>query len=133
MPEKSKATAHPEQKGTLGTKVVGSHLKEVTFEISHEKGDFLNSYFLCSRESHIFQGWIPFLNKILCQSPKCKTTNWCFNGIHLRYLKFITFVGTSLVAQWLRIRPPIQGTRVQVLVQEDLSCHEATKSLRHNY
>ena len=41
--------------------------------------------------------------------------------------------GTSLVAQWLRIRLPIQGTRVRALVREDPTCHGATKSVRHNH
>ena len=41
--------------------------------------------------------------------------------------------GASLVAQWLRIRLPMQGTRVQALVQEDPTCHGATKPMRHNY
>ena len=36
----------------------------------------------------------------------------------------------SLVAQWLRIRLPIQ---VQALVQEDPTCHGATKPMCHNY
>ena len=36
--------------------------------------------------------------------------------------------GTSLVAQWLRICLPMQGTRVPALVQEDPTCHGATKS-----
>ena len=40
---------------------------------------------------------------------------------------------TSLVAQWLRIHLPIQGTRVQALVQEDPTCRGATKPVRHNY
>ena len=32
-------------------------------------------------------------------------------------------IGTSLVAQWLRIRLPLQGTRVQFLVRElDPTC-----------
>ena len=39
----------------------------------------------------------------------------------------------SLVAQWLRILLPMQGTRVQALVQEDLTCRGATKPVRHNY
>ena len=34
---------------------------------------------------------------------------------------------TSLVVQWLRIRLPMQGTRVQSLVQEDSTCCQATK------
>ena len=39
----------------------------------------------------------------------------------------------SLVAQWLRIRLPLQGTRVQALIQVDPTCREATKPMRHNY
>ena len=39
----------------------------------------------------------------------------------------------SLVAQWLKIRPPMQGTRVRALVQEDPPCRGATKPVRHNY
>ena len=39
----------------------------------------------------------------------------------------------SLVAQWLRIRLPMQGTRVRALVREDPTCREATKLVRHNY
>ena len=41
--------------------------------------------------------------------------------------------GTSLVAQWLRIRLPMQGTWVQSLVQEDPTCRVATKPMCHNY
>ena len=41
--------------------------------------------------------------------------------------------GTSLVAQCLRIRLPMQGTRVRALVREDPTCHGATKPVRHNY
>ncbi|KAJ8798063.1 hypothetical protein J1605_016946 [Eschrichtius robustus] len=42
-------------------------------------------------------------------------------------------LGTSLVAQWLRIRLPTQGTRVRALVREDTTCRGATKPVRHNY
>ena len=42
-------------------------------------------------------------------------------------------IGTSLVAQWLRILLPTQGTWVLALVQEDPTCHGATKPTRHNY
>ena len=41
--------------------------------------------------------------------------------------------GTSLVVQWLRIRLPMQGTRVRALVREDPTCPGATKPMRHNY
>ena len=41
--------------------------------------------------------------------------------------------GTSLVAQWLRICLPIQGTRVWVLVWEDPRRCGATKPMCHHY
>ena len=41
--------------------------------------------------------------------------------------------GTSLVAQWLRIHLPRQGTRVRALVREDPTCRGATKLTCHNY
>ena len=42
-------------------------------------------------------------------------------------------VGTSLVSQWLRIRLPMQGTRIRALVREDPTCCGATKPVSHNY
>ena len=39
----------------------------------------------------------------------------------------------SLVAQWLRICLPVQGTRVRALVWEDPTCRGATGSVSHNY
>ena len=41
--------------------------------------------------------------------------------------------GTSLVAHWLRICLPMQGTQVQSLVQKDPTCRGATKPMCHNY
>ena len=41
--------------------------------------------------------------------------------------------GALLVAQWLGIRLPMQGTQVWALVQEDPTCCRATKPVRHNY
>ena len=41
--------------------------------------------------------------------------------------------GASLVAQWLRICLPMQGTRVRALVWEDPTCRGATGPLSHNY
>ena len=41
--------------------------------------------------------------------------------------------GASLVAQWLGVHLPMQGTRVRCLVQEDPTCCGATKPVRHNY
>ena len=40
---------------------------------------------------------------------------------------------TSLVAQWLRICLPMQGTQVQALVREDPTCRGETKPVCHNY
>ena len=45
----------------------------------------------------------------------------------------ILIIGASLVAQWLRIRLPMQGTRVRALVREDPTCHGGTKPVRHSY
>ena len=42
-------------------------------------------------------------------------------------------IGTSLVAQWLRICLPMQGTRVWTLVREDPTCYRATKPMSCNY
>ena len=41
----------------------------------------------------------------------------------------------SLVAQWLRIHLPMQGTRVRALVREDPNptCRGATKPVHHNF
>ena len=39
----------------------------------------------------------------------------------------------SLVAQWLRVRLPMQGTRVRALVREDPTCRGVTKPMCHNY
>ena len=41
--------------------------------------------------------------------------------------------GASLVAQWLRVCLPMQGTRVRALVREDPTRRGATKPVRHNY
>ena len=43
------------------------------------------------------------------------------------------FFRASLVAQWLRICLPMQGTRVWALVWEDPTCLGATKPMHHNY
>ena len=42
-------------------------------------------------------------------------------------------LGASLVAQWLRVCLPMQGTRVRALVWGDPTCCEATRPVSHNY
>ena len=48
-------------------------------------------------------------------------------------VKKIRSFQASLVAQWLRICLPMQGTRVRALAREDPTCHGATEPLHHNY
>ena len=45
----------------------------------------------------------------------------------------INTVGSSLVAQLLRICLPMQGTRVRALVWGDPTCHGAAGPVSHNY
>ena len=59
------------------------------------------------------------------KQQKQKSTNW-------EYIKRKSF-WASLVAQWLRICLPRQGTQVRALVWEDPTCRGATKPVRHNY
>ena len=51
------------------------------------------------------------------------------------YRLFFKSIGirASLVAQWLRICLPVQGTRVRALVWEDPTCRGATGPVSHNY
>ena len=44
-----------------------------------------------------------------------------------------SYIVASLVAKWLRIHLPMQGTRVRALVREDPTCRGATKPVHHNY
>ena len=46
---------------------------------------------------------------------------------------FKNYLRASLVAQWLRICLPMQGTRVRALVREDPTCRRVTKPVCHNY
>ena len=44
-----------------------------------------------------------------------------------------TLFRASLVAQWLRVCRPMQGTRVRAPVWEDPACRRAAGSVSHNY
>ena len=55
-----------------------------------------------------------------------------FSIIKVYYVPYRNISGTSLVAQWLRIHLPMQGTRVQSLVWEDPTCCGAAKPVSHN-
>ena len=43
------------------------------------------------------------------------------------------YVRASPVAQWLRIRLPMQGTWVRALAREDPTCRGTAEPVRHNY
>ena len=79
------------------------------------------------------EGVTPLFSKYLLIACYVPGMNWEIGiGIYtLICIKQIT--RASLVAQWLRIRLPMQGTRVQALVQEDPTCRRATKPMCHNY
>ena len=53
--------------------------------------------------------------------------------IYIEILSIKNIGGASLVAQWLRICRPMQGTQARALVWEDPTCRGATKPVRHNY
>ena len=48
-------------------------------------------------------------------------------------IRFYNLTGASLVAHWLRVRLPMQGTQVRALFQEDPTCRGANKPMSHNY
>ena len=71
--------------------------------------------------------WID-LEKIMLGKISQRKTNITY----MWNLKIIQ-MGASLVAQWLRICLPMQGTQVRALVWEDPTCRGATKPVRYNY
>ena len=65
--------------------------------------------------------WVGLLNR---QFPEdnCLLAEW----------DLIVVSRASLVAQWLRVCLPMQGTRVRALVWEDPTCRGTTKPVSHN-
>ena len=83
----------------------------------------LNFWVICTVGSNI-------LNVTLFFWPKWKSLMQnCIN----KWVWLKSPLRTSLVVQWLRIRPPMQETRVQALVREDPTCRRATKPVCQNY
>ena len=56
-----------------------------------------------------------------------------FLKLHIVHYLSKTYLRDSPVAQWLRIRLPMQGTWVRALIREDPTGCGATKLMRHNY
>ena len=90
------------------------------------------------KEKHKFQkSWFIFVHglylKYLLLFRAVEVINTFLDFcIYLSHCKN-TIDRASLVAQWLRIRLPMQGTRVRAPIREDPTCHGATKPVRHNY
>ena len=71
------------------------------------------------------------------QGPACTSPqNGTYPTSHKQGWKvclYKTDCRASLVAQWLRICLPMQGTRVRALVWEDPTCRGAAGPVSHNY
>ena len=78
------------------------------------------------------KNWINIFPKRTCRWPK---STWKDAQHHWSSEKCKSKPqwGASLVAQWLRICLPMQGTWVQALVRADPTCRRATKPVHHNY
>ena len=77
-------------------------------------------FFILSQHVRPLDIWCP------CQCP-CSSFNCRWQ------LQSFRNGQASLVAQWLRICLPMQGTRVRALVWEDPTCRGATRPVSHNY
>ena len=68
---------------------------------------------------------------------KTKSKHLKKTQVHLQrevsVVPFNKWYRASLVAQWLRVCLPMQGTRVRALVWEDPTCRGATGPMSHNY
>ena len=71
------------------------------------------------------------------KQPKCQLTDeWIKKMWHIYTVEYYSAIknnGASLVAQWLRVCLPVQGTRVRALVWEDPTCRGAAGPVSHNY
>ena len=67
------------------------------------------------------------------QSENQKVPKLQMENSHPNKLRLIIYSWTSLVAQWLRIHLPMQGTRVWALVWEHPTCRGAAEPVCHNY
>ena len=73
----------------------------------------------CRTLSHSFPG--------VTSTPATKRTS------KLKTFETLSHLEKHLMAQWLRICLPMQGTRVRALVREDPSCGRAAGPVHHNY
>ena len=118
-----------------------------------EKAKFVTPIRITSKETSNFpsrcqypikpeaqQGLQPLISKFIkyrllmpCQSPCNTPALLVFSRNPYLHHPFKIQFQTFLVAQWLRICLPMQGTRVRSLFREDPTRRGATKPMRHNY
>ena len=75
------------------------------------------------------------LSVFLCSLKNTESNEICILEFPKRetyHLEHKKTARASLVAQWLRVRLPMQGTWVQALVQEDPTCRGATGPVCHS-
>ena len=83
---------------------------------------------------HILLSSVHFISITLIPKPAKDTTKKeNYRPISLMNIDSKVLNRASLVAQWLRICLPMQGTRVRALVWEDPTCRRATRPVSHNY
>ena len=73
--------------------------------------------------------------RVLCTSEVIFHEQGAYAGSHEFEILFLlrNTLGASLVAQWLRICLPMQGTRVRALAREDTTCRGVNEPVCRNY
>ena len=98
----------------------------LVFALGHQAGTIVEYYGASHEGAYLLlkiQTIVPrSFQLLICSIPK----------LHSKSL-LKTQSGASLVAQWLRICLPMQGTRVRALVWEDPTCRRAIGPMSHNY
>ena len=105
------------EKGIIGNEKKSQTIKYLMGHVRKYK------YYLKSMESH---WWVSNQERCLAVCAASK-----HQSFWKQCKKWVG--GTSLVAQWIRICLPMQGTWVRTLVWEDPTCRGATRPVRHNY
>ena len=124
--KKSSATKQYEVKKYFSTSALSWDFYMQIYFILSPKGE----YNYCSVSEIIWLQSFLFVSFLFFFSQIALIRHWWFTEHSLRGK---TKLGASLVAQWLRICLPMQGTRVRALVWEDPACRGATKPVSHNY
>ena len=114
---------------SLGTHAFDSrHCDVYAFLIKSDIIKLINSTWGLIRFNY---GWQLYARRIVIQ--RGNEISFLIIAVLNTELKNISEVfRASLVAQWLGVRLPMQGTRVRALVREDPTCCRAARLVRHN-